>query len=346
MRSFAQKAPQPTSDLLRRPPVAQSAAISPIQQLQRRVGNQALHRMVQAHAGKAKEDAARDAPVAASKVHSPSIHPVGIGAAEFGRRTGDPIQSTEKQAKSSTAAMSAAVASEAPKIAVRTWAKAPDGTADNRTRVGVCEFVEFSVSQPTADWIATAGSRTANKGNRFFLWRAPEQEGDCDITATFPGSPEKAVVAMNVVAPNQITMTKIAELAFTPGNAGAGMKLKATFHPLNVSFSEIDWKEEGDGPSFIQGYFGEERFAARLQHVPNPNWERIGKDNTYEDTAATKDGTLPRPWSAGTYSWVIPNWYRYASGAHELPPTFQDVFINERGQVTVIKQAAAVFRNP
>ena len=57
MSSFAQKAPQRTSDTSRRPPVARSAASSPIQQLQRRVGNQALQRMLQAHAGKAKEDA-------------------------------------------------------------------------------------------------------------------------------------------------------------------------------------------------------------------------------------------------------------------------------------------------
>jgi hypothetical protein len=60
MRTFEKKARQPTSDTLRRPPVAQNAAASPIQQLQRRVGNQALQRMLQAHAGKAKEDA-RDA---------------------------------------------------------------------------------------------------------------------------------------------------------------------------------------------------------------------------------------------------------------------------------------------
>jgi hypothetical protein len=53
MRSFAQKAPQPTSDTRNRPAVA----LSPVQQLQRRVGNQALQRMAQAYAGKAKEDA-------------------------------------------------------------------------------------------------------------------------------------------------------------------------------------------------------------------------------------------------------------------------------------------------
>jgi hypothetical protein len=57
MRTFAQKTPQPTSDT-RRPPAAQSAAISPIQQLRHTVGHQALQRMVQAHAGKAEDDAA------------------------------------------------------------------------------------------------------------------------------------------------------------------------------------------------------------------------------------------------------------------------------------------------
>jgi hypothetical protein len=319
--------------------------MSPIRQLQRRVGNQALQRMLQAHAGKAKEDAAGMA-LAASAVPSPSIHRAGIGTAEVGRRTGDPGPSTKMQEKSSVAAKRAAVAAETPTIAVRTWAKAPDGTADSRTRIGVCEFVEFSVNQPTADWIASAGSRLSNKGNKFFLWQAPEQEGDYDVTATFPDSYEKAVVTMNVVAPNKITAEKIAELAFRPGNAGAGMKLKVTFHPLDVSFSQLDSKEEGGGPSFIQGYFGEARFAGRLEHVPNPNWERIGKDNTHEDTAATKDGSLPGPWSFGTYSWVIPNWYRFTSGAHELPSTFQDFFINDKGQVIVTKQAAAVLRNP
>ena len=62
MHTFVQKARQPTSDATRRPPAAQSAALSPVQQLQRRVGNQALQRMAQAHAGKAKEGAAEATP--------------------------------------------------------------------------------------------------------------------------------------------------------------------------------------------------------------------------------------------------------------------------------------------
>ena len=62
MRSFAQKAPQPASDT-RRQPVAQGVALNPVRQLQRRIGNQALQRMQQAHGGKGKEEAgAHDAP--------------------------------------------------------------------------------------------------------------------------------------------------------------------------------------------------------------------------------------------------------------------------------------------
>jgi hypothetical protein len=62
MRTLLQKAPQLTSDPSRRPPVAKSAVISPIQQLQRRVGHHALQQMLQPYAGKAKEDA-RGAPL-------------------------------------------------------------------------------------------------------------------------------------------------------------------------------------------------------------------------------------------------------------------------------------------
>jgi hypothetical protein len=72
MRTLVQKAPQPTSDTRRPPPVAQNAAISPIQQLQRRVGNQALQRMLQDHAGKTKGDAARRDSTAANPDRGPA----------------------------------------------------------------------------------------------------------------------------------------------------------------------------------------------------------------------------------------------------------------------------------
>ena len=90
--------------------------------------------------------------------------------------------------------------------------------------------------------------------------------------------------------------------------------------------------------------------GALLNHNPNPNFVRLRWNNTLCcDTAATVPGTLPPPWSAGTWDWRIPTRYRCfnSTGAGNIfTRTLQQFRINAAGRVTVSKQGATVSRNP
>src|SRR5947209_1565008 len=92
MRTLAQKAPETAparSAPLHRPHLEQMREMSPIQQLQRRMGNQGLQTLVQAHTQRNREPLSEMArTLAASETPAPSTRRAAIGAAEFGRRTG------------------------------------------------------------------------------------------------------------------------------------------------------------------------------------------------------------------------------------------------------------------
>lgn len=234
----------------------------------------------------------------------------------------------------------------------RTMSKAPDGTPDMRKEVGVCEWVVLNVSEGGADWVADSGYPISLQGSKFIWWQAPEQPGESKIAATIPDTGESCALTMNVVAPAKISMKKTEELTdYLPGTAGAGMRLNATFHPLNVSFHDVAWKEDPGPAVSISGEYFQEHFTMeQLSHAPRREFVRLREDNTWEDTAATNPKILlPKPWKEGSYCWHIPNRYscHTSSGTgHHFADTLQCFSIDGTGKVTVTKEEASVERSP
>jgi hypothetical protein len=143
-------------------------------------------------------------------------------------------------------------------------------------------------------------------------------------------------------------MTKDSEDTIAAGTAGAGMMLRVWFGPRSVSFGNAEWLEVPGGPSGITGYFTAHTGQPYMDHVPNPDFVRIGADNTFSFDHASSSG-WPPPWSDGTFQWVIPNRFRSAGSTSvgELGPgTVQSFAIAADGTFTVSKQGAIVSRSP
>jgi hypothetical protein len=198
----------------------------------------------------------------------------------------------------------------APAIASSTVETAPDGSANTRTKVGVCEQVDLSAAPATGlTWTASVGTLTTlTSGGR--RWTAPETAATATITAT-PATGTAATVSFTVVPPKDITAPGTpTELAYPAGQQGVGMTNVLLFGPTDVCFSQLEWLEDPGPGSNISGYFTSKP-ANSLAHKPNTHWLPINANNSgLIDTAAFFG--WPSPWSAGGFEWDIPNRYRKA----------------------------------
>ena len=247
-----------------------------------------------------------------------------------------------------------AAAPAAPVIESHATVHAPDGTADDRKTIGVCETIEFTLTGGgVADWSANNGWPGARKGVPKYEWAAPEAPGTSTITATLPATGQTATLDMTVIAPIDIHMKKHDEMAFPAGSAGAGMRLTVTVVPRKVNFGWISLLEVPGPASGLSGFFAAKVAAGQdLSHHPNPNFSRFRFDNTIRFDSAFARGagvSPPPPWSNGRFSWRIPNRYQASNsnGAGRLfTTTIQTFAIDASGTVTITKQGEAVSRHP
>jgi hypothetical protein len=227
----------------------------------------------------------------------------------------------------------------------RTDMHAPDGTADTRTTVAMGEVVYFDVGGAAADWTASVGWPLRRAGRDTFAWELP-QPGTATITATLPAG-GAASVTMTAIAPKNIRMRKVSEdPPGTSGTANAGMMLVPRFMPANVNFGNVEWLEVPGPPSNLTGYFAAQvAGGTNLNHVPNPNFLRIGPG--LRDHAAAFG--FPPPYSAGSWDWSIPNRFRRAGTGDtgvEYVTTLQSFRMDATGSITVSKQGASVTKAP
>jgi len=242
-------------------------------------------------------------------------------------------------------------------IQSRTAVRAPDGTADTRTTIGVCETVGFDVGGREADWTSSTGWPSARSGKAKFNWAAPGWPGTATITATDPRSGEACHADMHVVAPADVSLRKFSERPYPAGQAGAGMELTVGVRPRNVNFGWIAIKEDSGPASGVSGYFAA-RTAQQLRHNATLNFRRMGWNNTLArnaagelqgDVAATVPGTLPQPWSAGSFEWIIPTRYRCMNSPGNgriFTRVRQRFAIQANGTATVTKHGVSVTRSP
>ena len=240
--------------------------------------------------------------------------------------------------------------SAAGEITHETQFSAPDGSANTRTDVGVGEEVQFTAPN-AGEWTASAGSPETLGSGTTFDWTASDRAASVEIKLKV--GEQESSVTMDVIEPNRITATKKREIAYPAGRQGAGMKLDFNFHPMNVSFGNVETREVSGPATNISGYFEDNYTADALKHNAGdtPTFFAMSQDNKFaaaEDTAAFSG--FPAPWSKGGFTWVIPNKFRVntESGDGKQYTTVTQAFSisGSSGESEVEKGGASVERSP
>lgn len=239
-------------------------------------------------------------------------------------------------------------------ITSSTFFRAPDGTPNTRTEVGIGEAVVFEAGG-MAEWTASSGwprSRTAPT----FAWE-PAVPGTTRIAARNTLGGATCSIEMTAIAPTGITMVKHAEDTFPAGTMGAGMLLEAHIAPRHVSFGNLEWLEIPGHATGVSGYFdAQQKKGADLSHHPNPKFVRLRANNTFRSDHAAfsgyprSSGTPPFWFPGGAFQWTIPNHYRRAGNPSPLGTFFtntvQQFFLGADGRATVSKGGDTVTRRP
>jgi len=225
-------------------------------------------------------------------------------------------------------------------ISHHTAHEAPDGSGRTRTTVGVGEVVHFTGSK-SGTWSASGGP-IKKGGGKSFQWEAMERPGTATITLR--NGNQVATTTLHVIAPNMLHMVKYKEDHWPKGVQGAGMWTNVTIGPSSVSFGNVEWLEVPGGPSNITGYFAKHD---HLNHQPNPQWLGWNVKNAglYDHASLYR---WPKPWSKGSFQWVIPNKYRVnGKGSGEVFIHTHQVFhLEANGSTLITKGGAEVRRTP
>lgn len=233
-----------------------------------------------------------------------------------------------------------------PTITHQTEFAAPDGTSNDRTDVGVGEKVTFA-GDSAGDWSASGGTPVDASGQQSFEWTAPNRA--TNVTIKLRANDQESEVRMAVIEPNDITASKVGNIGYPAGRQGAGMRLKFNYHPMNVSFGNIEAKEVSGPATSITGYFALRYTPADLWHDSGDTFYPVGSDNKDTATDTASFSGYPKPWSKGGWEWRIPNHFRVAGegGDGKLFTTVTQAFsLGSDGTSSVTKAGQSVERTP
>lgn len=278
---------------------------------------------------------------------------------EFAEEEGDEVEAEETAApagqpaatgRRSLARNGKTKAPPTPKIKSKTKFKAPNASSD-RTTIAVGEQVTFTGNK-SGDWHADAGTATTGlTGRKTLKWRAPDRAATVNIT--FIIGAKQDTKTMTVIEPTHLTGTKVKTLSFAKGTQGAGMQLRFKYHPLTVSFGNIEVMEVAGPATNISGYFLA-KSAASLNHDPGVmNFTRIGQNNKDSAIDTASFNGYAKPWTDGGFEWVIPNNFRTVfegggNGKHftDVTQAFKIDGPPDDGRSTVTKAGQTVTRSP
>jgi hypothetical protein len=233
-------------------------------------------------------------------------------------------------------------------ITSTTGVHAPDRSPDNRTTIGVCETVTFSVGGAAINWSADKGWPLTRNGKNTYDWAAPEEDGTATITATNPATSQTCSIIMTVIKPESIVMRRNSILGIHPTTAATvGMTADVFVRPRNVNFGWVSVLEDPGPASNVTGYFAALQAAGtNLNHVPSLLFSRFNWNNSLCcDTAAIRSSGLPAPYSVGTWDWDIPVRYRCFNSTgtgHLFTRSLQQFRMDAAGNVSVRKAGAHV----
>lgn len=341
----------------------QSREISSILHLQSTIGNQAGQRLLQVN-GEKSEDSSLTS-VSPRFAHDFSRVPVLSGRTtlegEVEEGAGPVSQSLDAGVpRNASIPLPAGVPTPAPAppvtppsppapgctIATRTLVSAPDGTADTRRTVGVNEQVEMTASA-SATWSASCGTVAPTSGATV-TWTAPATRKTCSVVAT-PASGGPCSVPMRVLPPSHRSLRKISDRAYTAGLAGSGFRANVTIMPTNVSLTRTEFREEEIKAS-ATGYYDTVLGWDKLKH-PATAWLSPNASNSgLVDTIGTSPPGSGGPFSAGWFTWSIPQHHRSAgssgSGIKYSTGVHAQAMIDASGTEGTVKEGASRGRVP
>jgi hypothetical protein len=207
-----------------------------------------------------------------------------------------------------------------------------------RRRIGVGEEVVLTGSE-AGNWTATQGALRVQGSGGQAVWRAPFEAAKPTITLSKNG--KSVPVTMEVVEPDGATAKRVAGTV-----EGIGMRLRFAFSPAEVSFYNIETKEDDCDPTSVSGYFEDAaKFPGEaLKHQAGTQWNpvTVSNDDSAVDVVSLSRVMLPKPYSGGGFKWVIPNRYRGRGvddpqGGKIFTHVTQEFSIEANGTVTVAK---------
>jgi hypothetical protein len=270
--------------------------------------------------------------------------PIFLGTQENGPSSNSPLAVPGHKPASDDGAPKPPRA-KAPKIKHTTNAKAADGGKDSRKKIGVGEVVTFESDQDGL-WIASSGSPITQATGKTFVWKAPNRAKH--VTIKVKAGKKESSVKMEVVEPDHVKTKRIDEIAYAAGTAGAGMHLHFDYHPMSVSFSNVEAGEVSGPASGITGYFNTYT-AAQLRHHSGDHFIGIGAQNRLNGVDEAAGSGFAKPWSNGGFHWIIPNRFRVAGegGAGKVFDHMTQAFsLKKSGHFSIHKGGSSVGRNP
>lgn len=232
-------------------------------------------------------------------------------------------------------------------ITSQTVATSPANRA--RTRIGVGEEVELTVSPGPATWAITSGTGTlspSSGSHSKVTYTAGDTAGIVIMTATGAGC--SCTITFTIVEPSSWTMKRKpgSNLKHTHGRPDCGWLASAEIHPNDVNFYRVQIREK-DSLSVATGSYNPSHNGKYHGNYPPPDrvspWvplishsetdgSAMGATDTvysgYPSTTAT--GTAP-PFNVGTYYWPITWQWKVGTGAvHNFPSVRQEheIFAN------------------
>jgi hypothetical protein len=234
-----------------------------------------------------------------------------------------------------------AASASAPTLRWKTNAVAP-GAPATRFTVGPGESVTFTGSRPGA-WSASGGAPMAGGNAETFDWKAPAKPGIYVVKLNADG--KEATQGISVLAPTSVHFTKSGQDNAPAGQAGVKMALEMELGAHNVSFSEIEIREQPGGAAVATGPFAKMPNA----HHPNPKWTSIDNVNFATAPDEAFAGPFDLPVAMGTLVWDIPYLWQPVGGGAATPFAIAKQtmsIVDSRGTMTITKGAASASWTP
>jgi len=215
----------------------------------------------------------------------------------------------------------------------------------SRRTIGVCEEVTVTATDSATEsvtWDVSNGGSLNPLTGPTTTFTAPDTATVSTVTATFPDGTECSI-DFTILAPESVSMVVNSGIRHDQGYASVGFWALVTIGPTNVSFENVQKKEDACPATNVWGFFE----GDTLDHEEG-DWTALTPGNHCDDEIwilrlkKLKDGT-DQYW-AGGFTLPIPTRYRCWIGGnrdgHPFATVDTDVDLSDEGRMTVSKAGA------